>query len=829
MNSANVETSAYSTGTLRGGTSADTPLRSLWLVSVLTLAMSCTSAFAASPVLASVLPRGGQRGGEIDLIFQGDRLSDAQEILLYRPGLSIGKIEAASPQQLKVRVKIAADAPLGEHAMRVRTATGVSELRTFWVGALPVTPEVEPNSDFASPQKISLNCTVEGVIENEDVDYYAVELEQGQRLTVEVEAMRLGGPLFDPYIAILDTARYELAATDDTALLLQDSVAQIVAPKPGTYIVQVRESSYRGGGDYRYRLHVGTFPRPRTVYPAGGQAGGELDVTYLGDVAGAIKQALKVPPERRDDHPLLVEQNGQVTPSPVHFRVSPFPNVLEAEPNDDAKTASVAAGDVPLGLNGVITKPGDVDFFKFHAKKDQALDIHVYARRVRSPLDPLMDLCDGNGKLIASNDDAVGPDSYLRWQVPADGDYLVDVRDHLREGGPDYVYRIEITPVAPSIGVSIPLVSANSQERQALVVPKGNRYATLVRAVRSDVGGELLISADGLPEGVSLTAGPMAANADVVPVVFEATPTAPTAGRICDLRAAPVDPNTKAASVFSQAADLVVGANQVAFYQAKVNKLAVAVAEEVPFKLELVQPKIPLVQNGQMQLKVVAERKTGFTGSIHLKLPFAPPGVGAGELDIPGDKSEALLQINAASDAQVGKWKICMLGSADVGGQVWVSSGLVDLEIAPPLVAMKLDMAATEQGKPAQVLCRIEQHGKFAGSATVKLLGLPPNASAADLTITESDPQCVFTVTTDAKTPVGQHNSLFCSVSIPRDGEAIVQSTGMGGVLRVDAPPPAPVSAPAAPPAPPEPGNQQPVLSRLEKLRQEQAHKSPPK
>ena len=35
-------------------------------------------------------------------------------------------------------VKIAADCRLGEHAFRLRTATGLSELRTFWVGALPV-------------------------------------------------------------------------------------------------------------------------------------------------------------------------------------------------------------------------------------------------------------------------------------------------------------------------------------------------------------------------------------------------------------------------------------------------------------------------------------------------------------------------------------------------------------------------------------------------------------------------------------------------------------------------------------------------------------------
>ena len=39
----------------------------------------------------------------------------------------------------------------GLHDLRVRTATGISELRTFSVGALKEITEVEPNNDFAGP------------------------------------------------------------------------------------------------------------------------------------------------------------------------------------------------------------------------------------------------------------------------------------------------------------------------------------------------------------------------------------------------------------------------------------------------------------------------------------------------------------------------------------------------------------------------------------------------------------------------------------------------------------------------------------------------------
>ena len=51
--------------------------------------------------------------------------------------------------------------------------------------------------------------TVQGVADREDDDYYQVQCKKGQRLSVEVEAMRLGRVMFDPYIAILDKNRFE--------------------------------------------------------------------------------------------------------------------------------------------------------------------------------------------------------------------------------------------------------------------------------------------------------------------------------------------------------------------------------------------------------------------------------------------------------------------------------------------------------------------------------------------------------------------------------------------------------------------------------------------
>src|SRR5829696_6404498 len=250
---------------------------------------------AASPSLGSVQPRGAQRGTDATFVLSGTNLQDAQEVVFYSPGLTATKLEVVNNTQVKATVKIAPDARLGEHALRVRTATGVTELRTLWVGALPVVEEKEPNNEFTAPQKIGLNVTVHGVANTEDVDYYAVDAKKGQRISVEVEGMRLGTTFFDPSIAILDSKRFELATSDDTPLYKQDGCLSIVAPADGTYTVMVRETSYQGNGACQYRLHVGTFPRPTAVLPAGGMLGEELELRFLGDAGGEIKQKVKLP------------------------------------------------------------------------------------------------------------------------------------------------------------------------------------------------------------------------------------------------------------------------------------------------------------------------------------------------------------------------------------------------------------------------------------------------------------------------------------------------------------------------------------------------------
>jgi hypothetical protein len=785
----------------------------------------------ASPSVGIIQPRGGQRGAELALLFNGGNLQDAQEVVFHSPGFSVTKLEVVNPNQVKATVKIGPDARLGEHAMRIRCASGISEMRTFWVGALPTVDEKEPNGDFAAPQKINLNVTVHGVVDNEDVDYFAVEAKKGQRISVEVEAMRLGNQLFDPFVAILNTKRFELATSDDTALLKQDGCLSLVAPEDGTYIVQIRETSYGGNGGCQYRLHVGTFPRPVAVVPSGGKLGEEVEVRFIGDASGEIKQKVKLPsvaPEDGDFR-LHCETPEGISPSGIPFRLSTVGNCVEVEPNDSHPQAT--KGEFPCAFNGVIDKPGDVDCFKFAAKKGQVFDVHCFARRLGSELDPVMYLQALNGGNVAGNDDAVGPDSYFRATIPNDGEYVILIHDHLRKGGPTYSYRVELNPVEVLTNLGVPKVALYSQERQSFAIPRGNRFATLINASRVNWGGDLSVTLDNLPGKVTYQTEPMAGNMSVVPVVLEAPADAPISGTLTKVDSKPVDPKLNFPSKFSIDAEYTIGnPGQSIYWRRYENRVSVAVTEEVPFKIQIVEPKVPLVHGGSMQLKIVAERAKDFKAAITVVPLYNPPGVGSvGSVTIPEGQTEALFLVNANGGAPVRKWKYAVLGVSNAGkGPVWVSSQLATIEITPPYMQLALERGAVEQGKPTQMFVKLTNTKPFAGKAVMRLIGLPPKVTTKELEIDKDTKEIAFPLSVEPTAPAGIHKNLFCQVVVTENGEPVVHSLG-GSELRIDVPiPPKPNEAPkpaTAQPAPAAPKPNDPPmkrLSRLEQLRLEQ-------
>lgn len=788
-----------------------------------------SDALASSPSLSSLRPMGGQRGTELEVTLGGARLTDAKEILFYKPGITVTKLQVVNDGAVKASFKIAPDCPLGLVDLRLRTATGLSESRSFSVGGLKEVSEVEPNNDFAVPQVIAMNSTVNGIADNEDVDYFVVEAKKGERISAEVEGIRLGITFFDPYVAIMNAKRFELASSDDAALIWMDGEASVLAPEDGKYIIQVRESAYAGNGACLYRLHVGNFPRPTGTIPGGGKIGEAVDVKWVGDVSGETTTKVTLPATPVRDYGVVAQDDKGIAPHPNVFRLSSFGNVVEVEPNDTQPTATPFTA--PMALNGVIGKPGDIDHFVFKATKGQTFDVKVFARSLRSPLDSVMYLGPRNGGALLGSDDSTGPDSYFRFSAPNDGEYAIWIVDQLSKGGPDYAYRIEVSPVEPRLTLSVPPEAVGrGTGLMAIAVPKGNRQAILVNASRADFGGELNFNASNLPAGVMMEADTMSASIATFPVLFSAKADAPLAGTQMGLQGKPVDPNLKVTSEFANNIEYVLNPQNagLSLWTRTVDTLPVVVTDEAPYSIEIVEPKVPMVRGGSMNLKVVATRKPGFTAPISVSLPWNPPGVGSsGSIAIPEKQNEALIPMNADGGAELRTWKIVVNGySGGPTGPIMVSSQLAKLTIAAPFVGFAYQAASVEQGKDVDMAVTVAKAVDFPGEATVTLLGLPNKVTTDVLKITKDSTNLLFKIKTDKVSPAGNHASLFCQVVVTQNGEPIVHNIGTGQ-LRIDVPlppkanAPAPAPMPVAAAAPPPAAAPAKPLSRLEKLRLE--------
>ncbi len=806
--------------------------RFAWMaLSALTLWLSAGPVEATSPRFTNILPRGVQRGTEAEVILYGSNLADAEELLLYDSGMAVLSLEQPEDdkqkgRQLKVKLKVDAQCPLGRQRLRIRTRTGITEIQNLYVGTLPVVQEKEPNTDFTQPQVIENNVTVQGRVDREDVDYYLIEAKKGERITAEVFGMRLGyssgGNYFDPYLAILDKDRFELAISDDSPLVWNDAVVSVIAPEDGQYIIQIRDASYFGDGRAYYLLSIGNFPRPLGAIPSGGRPGETLAVTFVGDINGPITREVTLPTEIPERFGLEVQDDYGTAPSLQPFRVSDLPGALEQEPNNDRTKATPA--EAPGAYNGVISEPGDIDFFKFTAKKGAQFDIEVYARRIRSPLDPVLYVYQAdNGKGIGSNDDSRGPDSFFRVKIPADGEYVVAVRDHLQRGGPTYTYRIEVTPVAPK--VTGEPIEFRRYVQPDIVIPQGSGSGVVVNVRRQDFGGPIGFRSDDLPPGVRIECPKVWRSGGTMPVIFFAEANAPVGGKYSHITIYSENENlSHVTGPLMQKKLMIRGRNNNRVWEERMTRLPIVVTEKLPFRVWIDPPKVPLVRGGSMQLRVLCEKDEGWDEDISIRLLQNPSGVSAsGSVKIPKGKTEALIPMNASGGAAVQETMISVRCNARVGnGTVEVCTPFAPLRVEEQYFTFEFTQAAVEQGKEIVFPVKVKKRKDFEGEAEVRLLGLPANTTAENLKLTKDTQELVFTIKSTEKTPPGMNKNLFCQVLVPEAGVTVLHNLG-SGVLRVDKPlppkknQPKPKPQPVAKKTPPKR-----PLSRLEMLRQQQ-------
>ncbi|MEM7015329.1 MAG: hypothetical protein AAF585_28050, partial [Verrucomicrobiota bacterium] len=479
---------------------------------------------------------------------------------------------------------------------------------------------------------------------------------------------------------------------------------------------------------------------------------------------------------------------------------------------------------LPVAINGKVETEGEVDWYRFSAKKGERYRVRTYGKTLNSELDPRVWIkpADGNSDTQTWDvDDSLWPehdlvghhyreqiqdrlDPIFMFEPQSDGEYLLGVGDTRRQFGPHHVYRIEFQPHVDSTFVTFEAYPSQMEHiRERVTVFRGHSFSrpvTIQNGFGSAYSGKLRLRAMNPPNGVSIHAPEFTSDQSRIPIFVHAAADAKPGGHLLDLVVEPVDendlPNFRGGFVQCQPATQRRGGYAMVFN--KTRKMALAVVEGAPFDLEIEQPSVGLVQNGELNLRVNVKRHEGFKGAVYCEADWLPDGVNKQPpLIIPADADSADYKLSARSDAKPGVFQISITGRENEvegasirtgAGYHYIMARPVDLEISEPFLTVTLERAAIARRTIGEIVGKIEHHKPFEGEAVATLGRLPFGVRQVEPIpkIKAGDTEVNFKVEVTDDCLVEQYRDIFCEVAIPVEGQMIRQQTG-NGLLRVDA------------------------------------------
>jgi hypothetical protein len=570
----------------------------------------------------------------------------------------------ALAETVTLDVTLAPDAQSGDRELRLLTRGGLTNPMVFQIGQLPEVREQKAKTDISpKEQAVTLPAVINGQIMPGDVDRYRFPARRGQQVVVAVFARALIPYLadavpgwFQATIALYDSHGKELAYDDDYRLN-PDPVLSYKIPQDGDYVIEIKDSIYRGRDDFVYRIFAGELPFVTSLFPLGGEVGKTTTV----DIKGWNLPATQMTPNIATPgiQPISL-RNGQLVPKRISYKVDTLPEILEHEPNNSPDTAQPVT--LPVIVNGRIDAPGDWDVFRFEGKAGQEIVAEVYARRLDSPLDSVLKLTDAQGQQLAFNDDHEDKgsglnthhaDSYLTAKLPANGTYFIHLGDIQRNGGPEYAYRLRLSAPQPDFELRVTPSSVNLRG--------GGSTPLTVYALRKDgFAGEIELFLTKAPAGFLLNGARIPPNqnqvrltlsapmvAPVGPVELELEGQAEIQGQTVDRLAVPAEDMMQAFAyrhlVPSQdlMADVVGRIQPSAFYWVT-GKSPVTIPAGGTGRIELGQPAVA------SQIRNFAKNMQAAQGKITFQLSDPPAGISLKDTTESWGRTELLLQCDAA-------------------------------------------------------------------------------------------------------------------------------------------------------------------------------------
>lgn len=620
-----------------------------------------------APTLTTLASLGAQPGAEVELTLTGNNLNDPTAVLLNGPAkvtIPTDNKNGTDPAKLRVKVALDAKCPIGLYALRVATKNGVSNLRPFVVDSLPAVSSTAANRSKDTAQAVSAPCVVSGTVAAETSEFFKVKVTAGQRLTFEVLARRIGSPL-DPIVVLHDArAKRELIELydDDTPGLQGDCRLTHTFKEAGEILVEVRDTTHRGGGDFAYRLRIADVPTATTAFPLAATRGANVSVGFTGP--GAIPPVSATAPKEGGLAAFYVSPgNGW----PVPVRLADHPEAAEVEPNDEPAKANKLP--VPGGVSGRFEKAKDVDHFAITAKKGQKLVVSVLTYEVNSPAEVLVRVLDAKGGQVAASNPSA-PANRFEFTPAADGEYVLACEHQNFLSGPNEVYHLSVAPSGPDFAVALGFDRGEAAPGSGTGV-----FATVTRL--NGYAGPVDLSIDGdpnlsgkltLPAGQTQAFVPLLVKDGTKPGAYAFRVKA-TAGEVTRYGTL-VDP-VKAALGGMPNPPLEL-----------LSACALAVTDGAPFALKFTADPLAIEKGKTGKILMEATRDKTADGDIVLAPLLVPPTAPAAVKPIAKGQTKGEIAVTVQPAAPVGPTPFVFRATTKVGGK--------DYAVIPPPVVIDI-------------------------------------------------------------------------------------------------------------------------------------------
>jgi hypothetical protein len=443
---------------------------------------------------------------------------------------------------------------------------GVSSPRAFAVGDLPERVEAAGNESPGGATETIVGSVMNGVCSAGTVDHFKFHATAGQRLIIDCAARAIDSRA-EPTVVLTDAAGRELERSRT------GGVIDFTPPADGPYLLQVHDVTFRGGPAFFYRLSVSQRPQVDFVLPPAGLAGARGKFTLYGrnlpggaPVEGMTldERALQQLPVEVDLPPAAAAMSGAApvtgaqvgtrgfeyrfhtdrgVSNPVFIAFAEPAPIGEKDDNDNSELPTKLIP--PCSVAGQFFPQRDRDWFTFDAKKGEVWWVDVWSHRLGVGSDPFLlvqrikrnergevqsadaqEVYDSDANAGGADFNTSSRDPSYRLEAKEDGTYRVGVRDlfNTTVDDPRLTYVLSVRKEKPDFElVAMPVRVGPAATPAPPLLRRGGSVPVRVFALRYDgFNGDIHISAEGLPAGVTCAGSTIAAGSTSAALVLTA-------------------------------------------------------------------------------------------------------------------------------------------------------------------------------------------------------------------------------------------------------------------------------------------------------------------